>query len=65
MSAQNELLMLNSVLSSRISGLKICNDFLEGEVEETLRGLVEALRDREAELISRLQTAIAAVMERG
>ncbi len=65
MPSRDELAMLRSVLESRMSGLKICNYVLEGEVEEHLRKLIETLRDEEAELISRLQRTIAAVMEEG
>ncbi len=63
--SQEELAMLRSVLESRMSGLKICNDVLEGAVDKPLRQLIETLRDEEAELISRLQRTIATVMEEG
>ncbi len=65
MDSQDELAMLRSVLESRMSGLRICNYALEGEVEKNLRELIETLRDEEVELISRLQRTIAAVMEEG
>lgn len=62
---QDDLKLLRGLLESRMSGLRICNAVLEGSVQEDLRGLIEDLRDQEAELISRLQKTIAAVMEEG
>ncbi len=62
---QDDLKLLRGLLESRMSGLRICNAVLEGSVQEDLRGLIEDLRDQEAELISRLQKTIATVMEEG
>ncbi len=44
-------------------GLSVCNRALEQEVPEGVGRLIESLRDSEAELISRLQKTIEAVME--
>jgi sulfite reductase alpha subunit-like flavoprotein len=63
MAPLDELRLLRQLLESRMKGLRICNEALEGEVPDELRDLMEGLRDEDAELISRLQRAIQAVME--
>ncbi len=55
--------LLRQLLDSRMRGLSVCNRALEREVPKGLGGLIESLRDSEAELISRLQRTIEAVME--
>ncbi len=55
--------MLRQLLDSRMRGLSVCNRALEQEVPEGVGRLIESLRDSEAELISRLQKTIEAVME--
>ncbi|MFQ5837868.1 MAG: hypothetical protein ACE5HJ_03705 [Thermoplasmata archaeon] len=63
MRKEGELKLLREFLESRMKGLRVCNEVLEGDVPESLRGVMEGLRDVEVELISRLQKTIEAVME--
>ncbi len=63
MGREGSLRLLRELLDSRMTGLRICNEALEHEAPEPLRSLMESLRDADAELISRLQKTIEAVME--
>lgn len=63
MNREVELHLLRQLLDSRMRGLSVCNQALEREIPEGVGGLIESLRDSEAELISRLQKTIEAVME--
>ncbi len=63
MSKEVELQLLRQLLDSRMRGLSVCNQALERDVPKGMGGLIESLRDSEAELISQLQKTIEAVME--